>query len=308
MIVDNFALSMFQTCPAKYHLRIKQGWTPRRKSSALGFGGAVHEGLAQWYKTGSIGAALQGIKEKWPNAMPTDDYRSLAKALEVVHDYTKKYPTESFSIVGLPDNAFIEKSFTIDTGLFLPCLQCDEKPPANSEGTCAKCNGELEPLLYGGIFDGLVEFSGKLYVLEHKTTSQMGSRYFHQFRPNNQVSGYVWGAQKMSGSRVGGAIINAIGVYKASATKFERQITTRTDAEIDEWLENVYRSAAMIQHCLHHNYWPMFTGSCTQYGLCDFHSVHALPHDIERYKLLEQDYMKDAWTHEDRDDEAATGA
>jgi hypothetical protein len=126
----------------------------------------------------------------------------------------------------------------------------------------------------------------------------LGSTYFYQFRPNNQVTGYVWGATGLSGRRVSGTIVNAIGVYKASATKFERHITTRNEADIREWLQNVRSVAEEIQHHKRTGFWPMRTAACTLYGTCEFHGVHTLTTQIERTKRLEADYVKNEWNFE----------
>lgn len=301
MKIDNFMLSMFQTCPIKYQLRIRQGWTVRRKSAALGFGGALHEGLAEWYRTKDPVRALQAIHERWPTNVPIDDYRTREKCIGVMSDYIRTYhKSDAFSVVGAPDNPMIECTFTLPLGKFLDCETCGVHPL--EDGHCPKCGTECEEIEYGGIFDGLIEFNGSVYVFEHKSTSQMGSYYFNQFKPNNQVTGYIWAAGHLSGKRVGGALINAIGVYKSSATKFERSITSRSSIEIEEWRENVRSTCQQIRDCERRGHWPMHTGSCTQYGLCEFHSVHTLSTEKERQKLLEQDYIQDPWVFEDRDD------
>ncbi len=301
MKVDNFALSMFQTCPAKYDLRIRQGWTTAGKSAALGFGGALHEGLAVWYKTGDLKQSLRAIEEVWPSGLPVDDWRTKEKCLETMLRYTKEYPREAFHVVGYPENPMVECTFTIDTGLFLRCDTClehDNTDPRSPQ--CARCKSMREPIEYGGIFDGLVEFNNTVFVLEHKTTSQLGSYYFNQFKPNNQVSGYVWAAGLLSGRRVGGAFINAIGIYKSSTTRFERQITTRSAVAIEEWLSYVKDTCEMIRTAERTGRWPMFTGACTLYGQCEYHKVHVLNTEVERQKLLEQDYIHSDWLYEQR--------
>lgn len=73
MKVDNFALQLWQKCPALYDLRINKQWTPRQKGGALGSGGALHLGLAKWYRTGDLAQALMAIHEGWPANMPYDD-------------------------------------------------------------------------------------------------------------------------------------------------------------------------------------------------------------------------------------------
>jgi len=319
MIVDNFALSIYQSCPSKYDLRIIQQWTTRRKSAALGFGGAFHLGLAEWYKTGSRQEMLKAIQEGWPDGMPVDDFRSKAKCVEALIAYTKEYPAENFTVVDGPDGKLIEVSFTLPTGLYLPlCYHVDENGIISgcgndarmdrswdpTIGACPNCGLPLEDLQYGGIFDGLVEFSGALYVFEHKTTSRLGDRFFDQFRPNNQVSGYVWGASKLSGKQIGGALINAIGIYKSSPTKFKRQVTMRAPEEINEWLGSVYNTCVSIQQAKVTGSFPMHTGSCTMYGRCEYHAVHSLPYAKQRLAILEQDYQLSEWNHEARDEDS----
>lgn len=305
MKVDNFALTMHQTCPSKFDLRINQDWSVRRKSGALGFGGALHEGLAAWYSGKGLTGALTAIHEGWPAEVPVDDWRTKERCIQVMIDYARNYPVESFSVVGRgSDSPMVEVAFSLETGMFLSCFECgpitgieDEDTP----GICANCGQPLEPIEYGGIFDTLVDFSGQVYILEHKTTSVLGPYYFNQFKPNNQVSGYVWASEKLTGRRVGGAIINAIGLYKSSPTKFERSITTRNEGDIAEWLNDVKTTCEEIQQHRRTGYWPKRTNACTLYGLCEFHSVHVLTTEIERRKRLENDYVKDQWDYERRD-------
>lgn len=324
MKIDNFALTMHQSCPAKYDLRMRQGWASRNRSAALGFGSTLHHGLAEWYKTGNAEAALKIIEEKWDNSVPPHDYRNLGKALDVMVDYIKRYRVESFEVVGKAQGApIIERTFTLPMGLYLPCRlsflpgideagneQVDRFPErracvadqhADAEMPVCHCGLEREPIEYGGIFDGLVLASGHVYILEHKSTSQLGSYYFDQFKPNNQVSGYIWAASLMSNMRVAGAIINAIGVYKASATKFERQVTARNDFEISEWRMNVYYECINIKQNELQGFWPMRTPSCSMYAGCEFMPVHTVNDPHHRRKRLEQDYIKEPWNYEERE-------
>lgn len=321
MKLDNFMLQMHQTCPAKYDLRINNNWTMRRKSAALGFGGALHAGLARWYSL-SPSPSVQGnrnrldlsisdIERSWPVEHPIDDFRSLGKCKDVMMDYASQYPSESFKVLGLEEGKpMVEQTFTLMTGLYLSCFACGVDAGTPKEGDaaniCPNCNDPLEPIEYGGIFDTLVDFSSQIFILEHKSTSVMGSTYFLQFRPNNQVTGYVWGASGLSGRRVSGTIVNAIGVYKASATKFERHITTRSPADIAEWLKNVKAVAEEIQHHKRTGFWPMRTAACTIYGTCEFHNVHTLTTQIEREARLTNDYVKSKWDFERREDNGAT--
>ena len=195
----------------------------------------------------------------------------------------------------------VEVPFTIDTGMFLSCAKC--RTPWDRKGSvCTKCGSLLEPIEYGGIFDTLVDFGvDQVYILEHKTTSQLGAYYFNQYKPNNQVSGYIWAARQLTGKRVGGAIINAIGWYKSGTTKFERQISTRNDEEITEWLEQVRMLCEAIQTAKLTGEFPMHSAACTLYGLCEFHQVHTQSTEIARSRMLEMNYIQEQWDYERRD-------
>ncbi len=302
MKIDNFALQQFQTCPAKYDLRMRQGWVAKRRSGALGFGGAVHAGIAAWYKTKDVDAAILAIDAAYPEGISVDDFRTREKCVQVMIEYTRKYPAEQFTIVGAPDNPMIEVPFTLELGLCVPiCNECGFNHGPTDSPMCVQCGAALEPIEYGGICDGLIEFSGIPYVFEHKSTTQLGSSYFNQFKPNNQVTGYIWAAGLLSGQDVNGALINAIGIYKASATKFERQITSRSKIGIEAWKYNVQAVCGQIKLAERSGVWSLTTGSCTQYGLCEYHSVHVLENPKEQIMRLDTDYIKEAWDYELRE-------
>ena len=282
-----------------------EGWTSRRRTGALGFGSALHIGLAAWYKTGDPVACLQAINAAWPDNMPIDDWRTKEKCIVTMAEYIKEYPTETWKIVGAPDNLVIEVPFTLDFGMYLPCTDCESAseslvgPP--EDPACQNCGEMKEPLEYGGIYDMLVDFGGQLFVVDHKSTSVLGPSYFNQFNPNNQMTGYIWAASQLSGAKVTGAIINAIGVMKTGKTKFAREITSRSPEAIATWKRNVYVEACNIKEHERLGFFPQRTQACTMYGLCEYHSVHSLQHATEQVKRLEQDYVKESWDYEMRD-------
>ena len=322
MKLDNFSFSGHQGCPLWYDERINKGWTVRHRSAALGFGGAIHAGLAEWHRSRNPEKAVALLEEVFPD-QPVDDWRDLTKCKKVLLEYMNNYTYESFTIIP----GMIEVPASLPTGMYLPRCMIPERDHAGkillhpsgaaffagceydnrnnsswnrSVGTCRSCGAELELIEYGGIFDTLVEFSGQVYILEHKTTTVMGNHFFNQFKPNNQVTGYVWLAKGLSG-RCDGALINAIGLYKSQATRFERQISTRNEFELDEWLLDLWTEACDIRDHELFGHWPMRTKSCTLYGACEFLQVHSVNDPSVRQRLLEQDYVQDQWQFEKRD-------
>jgi len=293
--VDNFALEAF-ICPAKYFLRMKQGMVPIRRKPSLGFGGVIHSGLAEWYRTNGDNAvreaaALQAIHKHWPDVMPPDDFRTESYALKLMHAYAQEWPSESWKVIQGPSGAVVEQAFTVDTGMMLD----EEFREGDPDG------GRI---LYGGIIDVGCDFDGTLYVVDHKTSTRLGdgTYYFLQYKPDNQMTGYIWGLGKLTNQKVGGAIINAMGLYKSGEIKFKRSITGRNQFEINEWLEGVRIRCNEIKRCEKTGNWRLETSKCMDYGECEYRSVHVLNDPVSRQLRLEQDYVKSEWNYEDRDD------
>lgn len=309
MKVDNFTLEQF-TCPAKYDLRIRRGLVPLRRKPSLSFGSVIHSGLAEWYRTGDFEKALKTILIHWPEVMPSDDFRTRDYALKVLGNYIREYPKESWKLLEGSEGPIVEQAFTIPTGFYLECQECSILGYASEEdvtrGMCSNCGNPLEPVEYGGIIDAAIEFAGTVYVLDHKTTTVLGkdesTYYFQQYKPDNQMTGYIWGLGRLTNRRVGGAMINALGLYKSGETKFKRHLTARNQFEIDEWLKGVLARCNEIKRCERTGVWRLETSKCMNYGMCEYHSVHVLNDPVSRESRLSQDYIVSPWNYEDRDD------
>lgn len=309
MKVDNFALEQF-VCPAKYYLRIKQGIVPIRRKPSLSFGGAVHVGIAEWYRNMDVppdvrlAKAVTALHKHWPEVMPSDDFRTQGYALQVLGRYAQEYPSETWKVLRGATEPIVEQPFTLDTGMFVECQNGCIWKEGDEKGICQSCGQALEPIFYGGIIDAGVEFGNMLYVVDHKTTTRLGdgSYYFLQYKPDNQMTGYIWALSKLTNRRVGGAIINAIGLYKSGEVKFKRSITSRNDFEIKEWLQRVRTRCNEIKRCERTNNWILETSRCMDYGECDYRSIHVLNDEVSRQARIEQDYVKSEWDYEQRDD------
>jgi len=304
MVVDNFQLEQFN-CPAKYYLRIVRGLTPVSARPALSFGQIVHLGLAEWYRSGSVEAAHKAISENWPGSWP-DDFRTEDYAHRVIDEYVQRYPVESWEVVKGPNGPMVEVAFTLPTGMYLECQSCLRYAGEDDirSGTCSSCQQALEPIVYGGIIDLLIRFSESLFVLDHKTTTRLGdgTYYFMQYKPDSQITGYIWAASKLSSAKVGGAIINAIGLYKSRSPEFRRSVTGRSQFEIDEWLQGVVDKCNAIKRCERTGIWRLETSHCMDYGECSYRPIHVLSDQHSREKRIETDYVYSPWNYEARDE------
>lgn len=318
MKVDNTMLLAFQKCPLFFRERHELHWASRYASGALGHGGAVHEGLKAWYQNMKDGGgavrgvelAVQAISDAWPPNHPIDDFRTKERAQRLMLAYIQEYPSETFSILE------VEVPFCFELGRkILWCGDCQFENPPTAGGLprviCSGCGKELEEIEYGGIFDTLTRFGPMTsqsvnYVLEHKTTSELGDHYFVQWEIHNQITGYCWGASQASGKLIGGANVNVLCLTKGGNMKFKRRMIGVNPSQIEEWKNDVAVECNNIARAQRLGHWQKRTDSCvSKFGTCLYHSVHLLSDPDERRRRLETDYVKEEWNFERRDDAAA---
>lgn len=224
--IDNTALADYMACPRKYFYGMVLN---RRRSGAtappLAFGTSWHAALEAHYKTGGNEAAVQlAILNSWQQHDRPDDHRTVERVLSCYHQYLDHWgdhatdTSRNGRTVGFPENPMVE----IPVEIAWP--------------------GGAHP--YTGKIDRIIEINGLYYVEDHKTTSQLGAQYFQQYDPNNQMMGYAWLAQKLTGLRIAGVRINALGVLKTQ-TKLAREIVSYSKERLEEWGRNynawVYR-------------------------------------------------------------------
>lgn len=292
LLFDNYARSQHERCPELYRLRIVEGYASTKTSDAVNIGIHLHHGLAEWYRTGDREAAKAKIAATWTNTESLDDWRTLHKALEVMDDYCDEYPVEAFTMLTQGDGKpFIEATFALDTGM------------KTIYGT---------PIEYGGIFDGpLAELASEIYFMDHKSTSRAEDRWMDEYHVSSQITGYIWGAQRLTGRKVAGAYINQIVLYRVGRTKFRREVTVREPVQIEEFLHDLWRQANEIEASMHtvkvdgeviSPEWRRNRSACVgKYGNCTFYDVCKLANLADRQDKLRSAYIISPWDFEKAD-------
>ena len=173
--LTNSARNKFAACHRAYQLFYVQGKRPVVPSDALGFGTAMHALLEGVWGGSSSRAKWDG--DGGPSFNTGDPYRDMTlKALyEGYLDRWERDDDERFEKVAA------EVYF--------------EAPLMNPE-----TGGISKTWVLAGKIDAIAreKASGKLYIIEHKTTSQdigPGSDYWRRLAIDGQVSGYYVGAQ-----------------------------------------------------------------------------------------------------------------
>lgn len=144
-------------------------------------------------------------------------------------------------------------------------------------------------IIFTGHLDSLVEYQGQTFVMDQKTTGQtIGPYYWDQFNPHTQFSMYAFAGQVIFATPVKGVLIDAAQIA-VGFTRFERQPTFRTQAQLDEWYRDTLYWIARAQDATRANYFPLNPAGCSRYGGCQFRGVCSKSPDL-RLQFLKADF------------------
>lgn len=129
-----------------------------------------------------------------------------------------------------------------------------------------------KPLSYAGRFDMLaLDPYDVAWVVDEKTTSQMGEKWANQWPLDSQMTGYCWGATQFLRANgfeneVGGAIINGIAI-RLRDYEHSRFNAYRQPWELERWYEQMLRDIERLKHAyLNDDYNMALDHACAYYN------------------------------------------
>lgn len=202
-------ISRYLHCPEQYRLYYIENLRPRHVSANLAFGQAVHDALAELFRTGSD--PVKRFQEQWQMAVDTeldygarDSWEKLKTTGEIL---LAKFAAEE--LPNLSDIGAIEKVFELGiSNLDLPFV---------------------------GIIDLVAMFSGKRTVIDFKTAAQAYED--HEVILSDQLSAYQLAEPKVE--QVALCVL-----IKTKVPKIEWHLTRRTPQQLTEYL---YKAGLIAQ-------------------------------------------------------------
>ena len=246
--------------------------TPKHVSPALSFGLAIHEALKVNYTKGkSMVEGVERFREVYKDR-EGEKLRTVVNGVRMLEEYGKIYTQEPFEVIGKPEVGFV-----------LP----------------------VGDVLYGGRMDALVDWSGEMWIVEHKTTASMKYNYFKQFEMDFQITGYIVGAEASLGKKCSGCLVNGLEpwndvVKKTVRTKkvedhFVRNPMTRSPQDKERFKLNIQRYVRDILWCEGNGefYERETRDQCFSYNSeCPYKTL-CLYGDDPRF--IEKDYVVEPW-------------
>lgn len=238
-VIDNTMRKEFVKCEKINHWKFERGLNAEIGNEHLIAGGAFAKGMEvmrrAYFQLGNSEqiatvVGIQALYEQYGNFVPpASSYKTVDRMAGALTFYAGRVPMsqDEFKPIEFRDGKLgIEMSFNYEIPVAHPVTGL--------------------PLTYCGRFDMLgLDKAGRAWVIDEKTTGRMGDAWAHQWDLDSQMTGYVWGAQKLLHENnidieVVGAVINGISILKYDYDHM-RCPTFRQPWEVERWYKQMLR-------------------------------------------------------------------
>lgn len=307
---DSTSLGWLKECPRKYQYSMVEQWRTKSDSVHLDFGAWYHSALEHYDKDRAQGMTHEealhntiksAMEWTWVGPVLDEEGVLLKEAGPWTPDHSNKTrETLIRSIIWYIEQFKDDPAQTVILDNGKPAVELSFKMELDwGPDTSKELPGDdrdlfKQPYVLCGHLDRVVNFAGGTYVMDRKTSSStIGSNYFDQYDPDNQMSLYTLAAKVIYQTPVKGVIIDAVQIA-VGFSRFSRGFTYRTEAQLEEWLLDLKHWFHLAEQYSVENYWPMNDKSCHKYGGCPFRRICSKSPEV-RSKFLESDFHKKQW-------------
>lgn len=286
---DATSLSSASTCMRYYKYKHIDGWQPRDKSVHLIFGGLYASALESYAKLVSM-------------HIPREEAIA-AVVLELLvasWDFEKDEEGNDILGTGTPQDWFHASKTreTLVRSVVWYLEEFKEDPaetvilhdgkPAVEYSFALPIEGDL---LYCGHMDKLVSFDDDYFVMDQKTSGgAVTPRFFEQFSPDFQMTGYAFAGKILFDLPITGVIIDAAQIA-VGFTRYTRGFVHRSAPVLEDAMENVLMVIENTRRLHSEQKFPMNPASCGNYGGCEFRKV-CMRAPEHRHGVLRTDFIQ----------------
>jgi len=261
--LDDTMLSAFRQCPTYWYYGYLRNLRPKGDLAIdLIAGGAYARGLevARTYFFSNADmpraevihrAQVAAIKHWGDNPIMEDHTKNLVHVLLAIEDYFGKWGVATDPLQPLMmdtekgSRPCVEFSFALPIGI-------------NHPDTGA-------PILYTGKLDMLAMRNETVWIMDDKTSSNLGPQWLKSWDMRSQFSGYTWAAYE-SGLTPAGVCVRGCAFTQANIN-FAEAFTFRPRWMVDQWLEDTRETITRMIECWEKMSFPQAMGSaCNAYN------------------------------------------
>ena len=259
---DNTMLADLSSCEQKVNIRFFHHIRPNVQNVNLHAGASFAKGVeavrrAAYTPNSTVeprAAGARALLTHYGDFDPGDNVKSADRMLGALESYLTQYSPESDHIKPLILNG-------------VPCVEFSFAHPID-----VLHPEDGEPIILCGRFDALGVLNNDptaLFVVDEKTTKQLGPTWPKQWTLRSQFMQYTWGAKKY-GHPVVGAIVRGLSILKRDFGHAEA-ICYFPDWMLDRWYEQVCLKLERVKQSWAANKFTFnFADACSSYGGCDY--------------------------------------
>ena len=148
------------------------------------------------------------------------------------------------------------------------------------------------PLLYSGRLDMLGIFHDSLWIVDEKTTSQLGAHWSSSWDLRSQFLGYTWAAEQ-HGYTISGSIVRGI-CFLMHGYKNGEAIMPYKQYLVERWYQQMLRDVDRMIRCYHEGYFDYnLDDSChALYGGCPYRPLCGV---LDPAPWIAGDYVERRW-------------
>lgn len=306
-LYDNTRLSDHDTCNRKFYLRHVQHFVPDSPGIALAFGSAWHaamdivwQAMREYDDATLVEIAYEAFLQEWVDnwSLPT-----MEQATD--EDKDKLGNRNDKTALNMLSNYIPQRRRFISDCEIIAIEMPFAVPLDPNDPT----------LFYVGRIDKVVKWEGRIWGLDHKTTSLykkdgfFRSDFVDSFSPNSQMDGYMHALRMKYGESAKGFLIDAALVHKTVHNGFMFIPIERALAQMNAWLweahqkiEKVEHNKALLEHQREANEhrdflaaFPKNTSACGHYGGCPYMYLCKVVANPDALEHVPDGYRKEKW-------------
>lgn len=281
--LDSTATKEWKTCNRKFFYRMVLGRTSPvgMWDSVFAWGTSIHKYLEVLYSTGDLQAAIVAGRKLFKGSThPKFEFQNLERWMVTIAKLYKFYEAEL--ALGKIKVLSIEQPWMLQ----FP----DHKA-------------------VGGRYDQLIEWDGRIWVRDWKTTSKQLNWFGSNLKPNDQGIRYLWGtsalqfgvdADGIPNKMIDGIMFTAIYNTKTVGPEIQPFPITWSKEQVRIWVKEQMHIHKQMKMSYDEDIWPMEEANCT---FCDYKKVCELPSESAMENMLKLNYLLSPWDHTKVDQE-----
>lgn len=144
----------------------------------------------------------------------------------------------------------------------------------------------------GGRADQIVEWNGRLWGRDFKTTSKDKASFEAQLSPNDQATRYIVGESLIHGQEIQGIMFEAVYNVKTVGPQIYTKLVTRNQFQLETWHKEQAETKRELDRLRELDLWPMDEHNC---NWCEYRKVCTLTNEQTMENMLRTEYKHEPW-------------